>query len=150
MFHGPFKLNFFFFLMNCMFVHNIKKLKNKLSLDRRSTFIFKLMNAFISPTNVNELILYTLNVNVNEFSNQLNFLITEFSDNIISARWRDYNNIIHCDGVLTMCIAELRGRCGSISSWEGVWPKQRIWFSMASLIIGSVIVSMSTLPSYVK
>lgn len=49
--------------------------------------------------------------------------------------------------LFTKCIAELRGGCGSIKSCEGVWPKFRIWFSMASLITGSVIVSKSTLPS---
>lgn len=32
---------------------------------------------------------------------------------------------------LTKCIAELRGGCGSIKSWEGVWPKLRIWLSIA-------------------
>ena len=26
---------------------------------------------------------------------------------------------------------ELRGGCGSVSSWDGVWPKLRIWLSTA-------------------
>lgn len=51
---------------------------------------------------------------------------------------------------LTKCIAELLGGCGSIKSCDGVCPKFLIWFSIASLIMGSVIVSNSTLPSYVK
>jgi len=54
MFHRPFKLNLFF-IMNCTFVNNNKKCKNKLYLDR-STFIYNLMSAFIFPKNVNELI----------------------------------------------------------------------------------------------
>lgn len=33
--------------------------------------------------------------------------------------------------LLTICIAELLGGWGSMSNWEGVWPKFRIWFSMA-------------------
>ena len=28
-------------------------------------------------------------------------------------------------------MAELRGGCGSINSWDGVWPKFLIWFSIA-------------------
>jgi len=32
---------------------------------------------------------------------------------------------------LTKCIAELLGGCGSISNCDGVWPKLRIWFSIA-------------------
>lgn len=32
---------------------------------------------------------------------------------------------------LTTCMAELLGGCGSMSSWEGVCPKLRIWASTA-------------------
>ena len=48
------------------------------------------------------------------------------------------------------CMAELRGGWGSIRSWDGVWPKFRIWFSTASRITTSWIDSRSTLPSYVR
>ena len=32
---------------------------------------------------------------------------------------------------LTRFIGELLGGCGSVNSWDGVWPKLRIWFSRA-------------------
>ena len=50
----------------------------------------------------------------------------------------------------TMCIAELRGGCGSDRSCEGVCPKWRIWFSIASLATGSAISFKLTHPSYVR
>ena len=41
----------------------------------------------------------------------------------------------------------LRGGWGSSSSWLGVCPKDLTWFSMASLITGSMPGSRSTAPS---
>lgn len=37
----------------------------------------------------------------------------------------------NCPEALTICIAELRGVCGSMSSWQGVCPKLWIWDSTA-------------------
>lgn len=48
---------------------------------------------------------------------------------------RNWSICIHfwddCQCLLTTCMAELRGGCGSISNWQGVCPKLLIWDSTA-------------------
>jgi len=68
-----------------------------------------------------------------------NFMLMHTSSGMLENIMGDYKKcetlifllILRQMKVFTRCMAELLGGCGSIRSWDGVWPKLRIWFSIA-------------------
>ncbi len=49
----------------------------------------------------------------------------------LSGREKKHNKYTLTHAVLTRCMAELRGGCGSMSNWDGVCPTLWIWASVA-------------------
>lgn len=45
-------------------------------------------------------------------------------------KWSEVKWDLFFEVFLTRCMAEERGGCGSISSWEGTWPHAWIWASI--------------------